>query len=108
MSRTVLLLAVLCACTISEDNAPDALASAYCGKARSCERGEFDATWDSRADCEDDVAAGVEAIQDFYDLLNCEYLPREAARARSDIRSQSCEEFVNDNLNNTELYDCDG
>ncbi len=103
----VLLCPLFAACSIAEDAAPDALASAWCGKKRRCDRTTFENTWDNRSECEDDVAAAVETTQDFYDLLGCEWDGEGAAQVRADIRGQSCSEFADAQFEGSaDLYDC--
>ncbi len=109
MNRNVLVALCLSivGCSIAEDAGPDALASAWCSKTRRCDRADFENTWDSRSECQDDIAAAVETTQDFYDLLGCEWDGRGAAQVRADIRGQSCSEFAEAPFEGSaDLYDC--
>lgn len=101
-----MLMLGLGACTIAEENAPEALADAWCHQQERCYRADFDQQWDNQAECVAEIEDFLEGVQDLYDLGDCEYDARAAAQVRGEINGASCEEFAEGDLELDAMYEC--
>lgn len=88
----MLLLALLVACSVSEEAFPDALANAACRRLEQCEADAFDDVWDDREDCEEAWADLAEAYLDLGDLLGQTYDPAAGGQCVREVRHADCDQ----------------
>lgn len=90
---------ILVACTISEDAFPDKAADTMCDRVEECSRVFADDA--ERQNCESFWSGAAELLLDVGDLAGAVYDPAAGAACLREIRSATCAEF-----NDSEL-DCD-
>lgn len=85
-----MLLALILACSISQDAFPDAFGSAACTRLERCDKGAYQDTWTDRADCVDAWASIAQINLDAGDLLGATYDPTAGHQCVHDVRSADC------------------
>jgi len=95
-------------CLVDEETLAPRYASAWCSQLERCDRGDFEATYDDREECEADVEGVVEDVQALYELLNCELDQQAATQEIRDLRHASCEEFheFDWSTDNEDVWNC--
>jgi len=105
MRKIPLFLILVSACSpLTEDNAPERLAETVCRKTRSCDPDSYDDLYQSEFDeCVDEQTRAYEFILDVGGIFGVDLNIDELRKCRRDIRSASCEDFLDGNIGN----DCD-
>jgi len=96
-----LSIGLLAGCTVAEHDFPEAYGKAMCKRMKQCERGEYDNTWDDKAECVDDMAEFADFFLDAGDLLGQEYVPELGYDCIREVKGASCAEFEDGE------YDCE-
>ncbi len=112
--RSLVVLVLLAACgPLTEAAYPDEYASAWCGRSKRCDKDAFDKAWDSRPQCEEQVAlwtqAGIDDLEAWYP--GCSLSLEEADDCLDALRAASCDEFLDGDFGDecgTHLVVCDG
>ena len=90
------LIPALVACTVPEEDFPEAYGKACCQQFRTCNEADYEAEYDDAQDCRDDWAVVGEDL-----LLGQTYSEEKATDCLGELKDASCEDFKNAN------YDCE-
>lgn len=77
---------LLLAC-VTAQSYPNQSASVSCARYAECEKADFEANYDSQADCVDDFAELVQCYAD-----ECDFDAQAAGEALSELRSADCDD----------------
>jgi hypothetical protein len=107
-TNRMLVALMLAACTPnSEEGYADAFADAQCARTRECARGYFESEFSDNEECFDDLSDQYNDLIDYADDADCDFDPEEAAQCLSEMRSSSCEDWYEGDLDGCDkIYDC--
>jgi hypothetical protein len=93
---------------IPEDEYASRTASALCQRMQECDRGNFDATYFSMADCEATQERLLAAVVDQSDQGGCDYDAEQAAYAYGHLLDLSCEDVYQAKyvVDQVKVFDC--
>lgn len=110
--RRIAWLVLLAGCASAPEEIPDEDfaywgARALCERTRECQRGAFDASYFSMADCRAHLELLLQETYDLYETLDCDYRAAKAGDAYRDIMEMSCEDFYEGDYNEStaEIWD---
>ena len=110
--RPLVCVLLLTGCGSAPQEIPDEdfalwTAKALCERTRECQRGVFEASYYSMADCRAHFERLLQQTYDALDALDCDYRAREAGEAYTEIIEMSCESFYEGDYNEAtvEIWD---
>ena len=108
MKKLRLLPILLLACCVTEDNYLVKLGNVWCDRQEECNRADFEREYRDHKDCLDDFLDTWEPVQDCAMEAGCEYNPEEVRACRTQLRTESCEDFDDGDWNRDcdDTYDC--
>ncbi len=92
------LIPALVACTVPEEDFPEAYGKAWCQQFRTCNEADYEADYDDAQDCRDDWADVGEFLLDAGDLLGQTYSEEKATDCLGELKRASCEDFQDGNF----------
>lgn len=95
--RSLVVLVLLAGCgPLTEESYPDEYASAWCGRSKRCDKAAFKETWDSRSQCEEQVAdqarIGIENLEEWFS--GCYLSLDQADDCLDAVGRATCDDFL--------------
>lgn len=87
------LIPTLVACAVPEEDFPEEYGKTVCKRLEECDRGDYEESFSSDEECQNDLADVADTALDLADLLGEQYNEDLGRDFINELRTSSCEEF---------------